>query len=384
MWEYAETGLCATLSCFGDKECRFCYFPMLHFPAQKAGGGECILFRLSICIQCGWWNVFRVHQHEDTLSAEVERYFGAAGCLKELDYNDISVPLGEVRQYIMAKRDSLWTAHPRLLENLVCSVFASLGWHARVTAYTGDNGIDVVLDGPSGSTIGVQVKRYKKKRKIEAEQIRSFAGALLINGHTKGIFVTTSGFRKGATRTAQESAFRGYPVELWDANAFLAALGVAQIKSLPDLLRPERLTSYISMPGLYLGLRPFQEFIPGEDLWERGGIGMLTTPEVLRQVVEELTTENIANNFMAYMRCNELLKENEQLEHKIEQLEREIALARARMKDEPEQLASPRSDSLPSDAGCYISLCEAAQPSSDVMRLGSSSPQTGASEPDPE
>lgn len=87
---------------------------------------------------------------------------------------------------------SIFEAHPKLFEDVVCSVFRDFGWNARVTACSGDDGIDVVLDGESDSTVGVQVKRYKKEKKIEAEQIRSLAGALLVNGHTKGIFVTTS------------------------------------------------------------------------------------------------------------------------------------------------------------------------------------------------
>lgn len=63
--------------------------------------------------------------------------------------------------------------HPRVLEQIVCSIFKDLGYKARVTAYSADGGVDVILDGANDNTVGVQVKRYKQERRIEAEQIRS-------------------------------------------------------------------------------------------------------------------------------------------------------------------------------------------------------------------
>ncbi len=143
-----------------------------------------------------------MHQGDHPNTPEFECYSGAIGCLKELDLTDVSVPLDDVRQYLLAKKDSVYEAHPKLFEDVVCSVFKDFGWDARVTAYSGDDGIDVVLDGHADNTVGVQVKRYKKQNKIEAEQIRSLAGALVVNGHTRGVFVTTSSFRKGAWQTA--------------------------------------------------------------------------------------------------------------------------------------------------------------------------------------
>ena len=49
--------------------------------------------------------------------------------------------------------------------------FGDLGYRARVTAYSGDDGIDVILDGDDDKAVGVQVKRYKNR--IEVDQIRS-------------------------------------------------------------------------------------------------------------------------------------------------------------------------------------------------------------------
>lgn len=268
MWDYSEAGRLMIYKSVYTADCIYCGSTLLRYPAEKFEvRHRCLLVQLSICAYCGWWSIYRVHQGDHPRTPQFECYSGAIGCLKELDLTDISAPLNEVRQYLLAKKDSVFEAHPRLFEEVVCSVFKDFGWDARVTAYSGDDGIDVILDGQSDSTVGVQVKRYKKEGKIEAEQIRSLAGALLVNGHTKGIFVTTSSFRSGARRTAQQLATIGYPIELMDAKGFLEALGVAQLKSFQ--LDKERFISYMSSTGVHLGSGQTKDLEEGEDLADR-------------------------------------------------------------------------------------------------------------------
>jgi hypothetical protein len=60
------------------------------------------------------------------------------------------------------------------------------------------------------------------------EAIRALAGALLLGGYTKGIFVTTSHFQSGADRTVALASARGVPIELVDAQRFYDALGIVQ------------------------------------------------------------------------------------------------------------------------------------------------------------
>lgn len=269
MWEYGEAGRLMTISSVGSNDCIYCQTPLLRLPAESFEKDIRRLFvQLSICPHCGWWAVYRVLQNGYEQTAGLaESYSGSIGCLKELNLNDISAPLSEVRQYLLARKDSAFDAHPKLFEDVVCSMFKDLGWSARVTAYSGDDGIDVILDGPDGSTIGVQVKRYKKERRIEAEQIRSLAGALLQGGHTRGIFITTSKYRKGASEAAQKLTAIGYPIELIDAERFLAALGIAQHNSF-ELTR-DKMVSYLLSTGVHIGTGPHKEFVPGEDLRER-------------------------------------------------------------------------------------------------------------------
>ena len=142
-----------------------------------------------------------------------------------MDLADIKVPIEEVRAYLLAKYDARFTLHPRLFEETVASVFRTLGYAADVTAYSHDGGIDVILR-KSREVIGVQVKRYKNR--IKVEQINSLAGALLRSDITKGMFVTTSSFQSGAPAAASEFEKRGYQIELIDAARFFDALKLAR------------------------------------------------------------------------------------------------------------------------------------------------------------
>ena|SRR6266404_5623210 len=73
---------------------------------------------------------------------------------------------------------------------------------------------------------GFKVKRYKNS--IQVDQIRELAGALVLGGMTRGVFVTTSDFQSGAASTADRLAARGLPIQLINASEFLQVLGVAQ------------------------------------------------------------------------------------------------------------------------------------------------------------
>jgi restriction system protein len=149
------------------------------------------------------------------------------GVLRWLDPTDASIPIEQLRTYLIAKYQSRFSVTPRRLEEIVAGVFADFGFTVRVTSFSGDDGIDVlVLDSTSGETIGVQVKRYKGR--VEAEQIRAFAGALVLGGMTHGVFVATSGFTRGARSTAQRYCERGVSVELTDGLRFFEELRITQ------------------------------------------------------------------------------------------------------------------------------------------------------------
>lgn len=185
-------------------------------------------FGVSSCVCCGWWfassNILLIR------NGRKREVIGAAGgCLKRLDLTDLSTPIADVQTYLTAKYSDRFNMAWQLFEDTVCSVFAGLGYRARVTARSNDGGIDVILDGPGDRTVGVQVKRYKNS--IKAAQIRELAGALVLNGLTEGVFVTTSSFQRGAEKSAMLAAARGIPLRLLDAKRFYEALKIAQSHS---------------------------------------------------------------------------------------------------------------------------------------------------------
>ena len=170
-----------------------------------------------VCPRCGWWLVSLRRDQNRGSEGEIHLH-RTWGQLRALDLSDIAAPLSEVQDYLVAKYADRFSIHPRKYEELVASVFKGLGYRVRVTSFSKDDGIDIfVLDGTT-DTVGVQVKRYRNK--IEAEQIRAFAGALLLEGLTQGVYVTTSTYRRGAGRTARKYKKLGLAIELWDANAF--------------------------------------------------------------------------------------------------------------------------------------------------------------------
>lgn len=190
----------------------------------------------SVCPACGWWSVGKQVALNST-SQVWDLFFRTDGALRSLKIHDINLPLEDIRAYLMVKYLTRFNVHPKKFEEVVGSIFANLGYDSIVTAYSRDAGIDVVLFGPGGERVGVQVKRYKNS--ITVEQIRSFVGALCLGGFVRGIFVTTSRFQSGAATLVQQAAETCMPIDLVDEKAFFEALGVAQIigtDPIPDVL----------------------------------------------------------------------------------------------------------------------------------------------------
>lgn len=188
--------------------------------------------RAARCTMCGWWNyshsketIWRDHAYHSRGSS----LWGAAGCLKKLNLSDLSTPIDEIKTYLIGRYPDVSLVHPRLFEQVVSSVFGALGYDSAVTSYSGDDGIDVFLR-KGEELIGVQVKRYKNK--IDVGQIRELAGAMVLNGITKGFFVTTSSFQSGVKPTIKKYLTAGLDVKTFDYDQFYEILELAQVRNI--------------------------------------------------------------------------------------------------------------------------------------------------------
>ena len=95
---------------------------------------------------------------------------------------------------------------PAFFESLVVDLIVAMGYGGTRSnvvqrlGKSGDQGIDgIVNEDPLGlDVVYLQAKRYAVDNTISREQIQQFAGALVGQGASKGVFVTTSQFSKGA------------------------------------------------------------------------------------------------------------------------------------------------------------------------------------------
>lgn len=212
--------------------CIYCSSPLNSFEKQGMAGYSDGMYEISryrqlfVCDVCGWWAVDEMQRIvEDDWYHRITHH-RRVGVLRNLDIKDITVPLSELQRYLSVRFDKIGSVSPERVEKLVASIFRNHGYSATVTGRSGDGGIDIMLlDSSDHSQIGVQVKRYKAS--IEVEQVHAFAGALLIKGLRRGVFVTTSRYRAGAARDAKRFASLqpfGLSIELWDAQRLLTEL----------------------------------------------------------------------------------------------------------------------------------------------------------------
>jgi restriction system protein len=104
----------------------------------------------------------------------------------------------------------IWELSPGFFERLVVDLIVAMGYggtRANVVqrlGKSGDEGIDgVVNEDPLGlDVVYIQAKRYAADNTIGRERIQQFAGALVGQGASKGVFVTTSSFSRGAIEYA--------------------------------------------------------------------------------------------------------------------------------------------------------------------------------------
>ena len=103
---------------------------------------------------------------------------------------------------------------PIFFEKLVVDLLLKMGYGefrpdaGKSTSPTNDGGIDGIIneDRLGINKIAIQAKRYDKSNKIGTPLLQNFVGALMGKGVTKGVFITTSSFTKGAVDYAKNQS----------------------------------------------------------------------------------------------------------------------------------------------------------------------------------
>src|SRR5262249_25966525 len=112
-----------------------------------------------------------------------------------------------ISEYLRAQLlDRIRELSPTFFERLVVDLIVAMGYGGTRASVvqrrgkSGDQGIDgIVNEDPLGlDVVYIQAKRYAAENTIGRELIQQFVGALAGRGASKGVFVTTSSFTKGA------------------------------------------------------------------------------------------------------------------------------------------------------------------------------------------
>lgn len=96
---------------------------------------------------------------------------------------------------------------PKMFEHLVVELLVAMGYGdkdtAQVTQYSHDGGIDGIIyeDKLGLDKIYIQAKHWKNS--VGSQEVQQFSGALAGKKASKGIFITTSSFTKGAISFAE-------------------------------------------------------------------------------------------------------------------------------------------------------------------------------------
>jgi HJR/Mrr/RecB family endonuclease len=133
-----------------------------------------------------------------------------------------------------------WEDFEHLCRQLFELAFAGSGAEVKVTQASRDQGVDAVIFDPDvirGGKIVVQAKRYTNI--VDVSAVRDLYGAVINEGATKGILVTTSFFGPDAYGFAKDK-----PITLLNGEELLGLLDKFGYKFRIDLAEAKRLNSH--------------------------------------------------------------------------------------------------------------------------------------------
>jgi restriction system protein len=138
-----------------------------------------------------------------------------------------------------------WEEFEHLCRELFEKAFAGSGAEVKVTQASRDQGVDAVIFDPDvlrGGKIVVQAKRYTNT--VDVSAVRDLYGAIINEGATKGILVTTSHYGPDAYSFAKDK-----PITLLSGEELLGLLEKYGYKFRIDLAEAKRLNAENSSFG---------------------------------------------------------------------------------------------------------------------------------------
>ncbi len=208
-------------------QCPFCRGPYSHTYSEAQYKGDHRTHDWRLCKLCGFW--FKLREKLDLYGGPDDWYLSYA-VLRDLHINGAELPLSDLGRHLKDNFRDIYSLPPRVFERLVGDVYRALGFEVSITRATRDGGYDlVVLNRNDGEKMLVEIKRYRRGKKVDVSVVRQLLGVQLMKGVSKAAIVTTSEFTQPAQEAAEKSArapIMRCDLELVDAHALLAMLDV--------------------------------------------------------------------------------------------------------------------------------------------------------------
>lgn len=198
-------------------------------PNSYGGADEVLLYYwpyMDACGRCGWWRHW-INQ------GNVGRTSEAVGALLEFEINDSRLLISELKSHLAKRFSDIYTISSHRFEEVIASVYRSLGWTVSLTTQTRDGGVDLFcLEKNTGDLCIVECKRYAADRKVGIAFVDRLIGTSFRIGADEAHLVTSSDFSRPAVDAADQATNEGLRLKLVDAHELLRLLRVYSDDSL--------------------------------------------------------------------------------------------------------------------------------------------------------
>lgn len=190
-------------------------------------------YNLWYCRNCRFWQWY-YYADEFGYAEHVRRYMDAfapippeqTAFISKLREFDVRLPSScneELAQYLRSNPNKLNTYNPQKFEKLVTDIFKANYKNAEVihVGKPDDGGVDIFFIDSDDQQWLVQVKRREKLESSEGvTTIRNLLGAMILEGKTQGVLVSTADhFTLRAKQAVNKAKGIGFYIELIDKGA---------------------------------------------------------------------------------------------------------------------------------------------------------------------